>query len=88
MGGCHGVLSGFYGMGADNIIQASIVTHKGHILIINGCQHSYLLWAIRGGGGGETFGVILSLSIKTYPTPSLSVANIQIRARDSVSSIS
>lgn len=87
MGGGHGVLSGVYGMGADNIMQASIVTPKGQILIINECQHSDLFWAIRGGGGG-TFGVILSLTIKTYPTPSLSVANIQMRARDSMSSIS
>lgn len=87
MGGGNGVLSGFYGMVADNIMQASIVTPKGRILIINECQHSDLFWAIRGGGGG-TFGIIPSLTIKTYPTPSLPVANIQTRARDSMSSIS
>jgi hypothetical protein len=86
MGGGHGVMSGFYGMGADNIIEASIVTPRGDLVISNECQNSDLFWAIRGGGGGS-FGVVLTITLKTYPMPSLSVANVQMNARNGTSSI-
>ncbi|CAI7650617.1 unnamed protein product [Penicillium viridicatum] len=83
-GGGHGVLTGVYGMGADNIIEATVVTPNGDLVTANECQNNDLFWAIRGGGGG-TFGVILSLTVNTYPMPSLSTATVSMSARNGTS---
>ncbi|RKK06356.1 hypothetical protein BFJ69_g15558 [Fusarium oxysporum] len=69
-GGGHGFATGHYGQGADNILEAEIVTPSGKVVIANECQNEDLYWAIRGGGGG-TFGVITSLTVKAYPAPQM-----------------
>jgi len=55
-------------MGADNVLEATIVTPRGEVLVANECQNSDIFFAIRGGGGG-TYGVILEATIKAFPTP-------------------
>ena len=67
-GGGHGPLSSTYGMGADNLLEATVVTASGDILVTNPCLHSDLFFAIRGGGGG-TYGVVTEVVVKTYPDP-------------------
>lgn len=57
--GGHGYLTGSYGMGADNFVQATVVTPQGEIIVANKYQSSDYLWAIEDGGGG-TWGVITS----------------------------
>jgi hypothetical protein len=66
--GGHGYLTGSYGMGADNFLQATVVTPEGEIVVANEYQNSDIFWAIRGGGGG-TFGVLTSLTVNAYPMP-------------------
>ncbi|PSN66740.1 FAD-binding domain-containing protein [Corynespora cassiicola Philippines] len=70
-GGGHGPLSSTYGLGVDNVLQVRIVTAAGELLTANRCQNSELFWAIRGGGGG-TFGVVTSVTMKAYPSPRVS----------------
>lgn len=36
-------------MGADNIVEAAIVTPRGELITANECQNKDLFWAIRGG---------------------------------------
>lgn len=67
-GGGHGALSTTYGMGADNLLEATIVTASGDVLITNPCKNSDLFFAIRGGGGG-TYGVVTEVVVGAYPTP-------------------
>lgn len=67
-GGGHGTLSTTYGMGADNLLEATIVTPDGEVLIANPCKNSDIFFAIRGGGGG-TFGVVTEAIVKAFPTP-------------------
>ncbi|KAE8422984.1 hypothetical protein BDV36DRAFT_279501 [Aspergillus pseudocaelatus] len=83
-GGGHGLATGTYGMGADSIIEAVIVTTSGKVLTANSCQNEDIFWAIRGGGGG-TFGVILSVTVKAYPMPSTAVVDLDITARNGTS---
>jgi FAD/FMN-containing dehydrogenase len=75
-GGGHGPLSSDYGMGADNVLQVTLVTPSGDIVTANSCQHDDLFWAIRG-GGGSTFGVILEVVMKAYPSPKTDLYVIQ-----------
>ncbi|KAK6594228.1 hypothetical protein H4I96_11141 [Botrytis cinerea] len=79
-GGGHGVMTGAHGQGADNIIEASLVTPAGEILTANEKQNTDIFWAIRGGGGG-TFGVIFNMTLKAYPEPSLTTLALNISGK-------
>ncbi|GKZ16856.1 hypothetical protein AbraIFM66951_006348 [Aspergillus brasiliensis] len=83
-GGGHGLATGFYGMGADNIIEAEVVTPAGDLITVNACQHEDLFWAIRGGGGG-TYGVIVSVTVNAYPMPMLTMINLSLTAKNTTS---
>lgn len=83
-GGGHGLATGTYGMGADNIIEAEIVTPAGDLATANAFQHEDLFWAIRGGGGG-TYGVIVSVTVKAYPMPLVTMINLSLTANNATS---
>ncbi|KAF2008819.1 FAD-dependent monooxygenase [Aaosphaeria arxii CBS 175.79] len=67
-GGGHGPLSSHYGLAADQVLQATVVTTEGQILIANDAQNQDLLWAIRGGGPG-LYGIVTEYVLRTYPLP-------------------
>ncbi|KND86997.1 6-hydroxy-D-nicotine oxidase [Tolypocladium ophioglossoides CBS 100239] len=69
-GGGHSILASRYGLAADNVLEMEIVTPGGDVITINEDQHADLFWAMRG-GGGSTFGVITSVTLKTYPSPKI-----------------
>lgn len=71
-------------MGADNIIEAEVVTPAGDLITVNACQHEDLFWAIRGGGGG-TYGVIVSVTVNAYPMPMLTMINLSLTAKNTTS---
>lgn len=76
-GGGHGPLSRTYGMGVDNVLQMTVVTPTGDLVVANECQHPDLFWAIRGGGGG-TFGIITEVVMKAYPTPNVQTKSFYV----------
>ncbi|KAK4502692.1 hypothetical protein PRZ48_006118 [Zasmidium cellare] len=78
IGGGHGYLTGSYGMGADNILEANVVTMDGGVVTVNECQNRDLFWAIR--GGGPSFGVLTSLTMKAYPMPNATMWSIDVAA--------
>ncbi|RSM14081.1 hypothetical protein CEP52_001517 [Fusarium oligoseptatum] len=79
-GGGHGYLTSEFGMGADSIIQAAVVTANSDIVTANECQNADLLWAIRGGGGG-TFGVITELTVKAHTMPQATTLLLNIEKK-------
>ncbi|KAA8644054.1 FAD-binding oxidoreductase [Aspergillus tanneri] len=65
MYGGYGLFSAHWGLGADQILGATIVNHNGEITKAD----EKLLKGFRGAGG--VFGVIVDLTIKVYPLKSL-----------------
>ncbi|KAJ4163185.1 hypothetical protein LMH87_004929 [Akanthomyces muscarius] len=80
-GGGHGPLSSDYGMGSDNLLEATLITPNGTTLTVNACQHSDLFYALRGGGGG-TYGVVTSAVMKAYASPRTTLWSFSINLLD------
>ena len=68
-GGGYGNMLRKYGLSVDNIVDAQIVNVNGSILDRPSMGED-LFWAIRG-GGGASFGVILSYKIKLVRVPEI-----------------
>lgn len=67
-GGGYGVAHGIWGLGADNILGAKVITPGPEGEIVDTDDDPELLWAIRGAGLGN-FGVISELRLKVYRRP-------------------
>lgn len=68
-GGGIGLLMRKYGLAADNIVDAQLVDANGKFLNRQTMGED-LFWAIRG-GGGASFGIIVSWKIKLVSVPSV-----------------
>ena len=74
-GGGHGPLASKFGLAADQVLEWEVVTGTGELLRASPSQNSDLYWALSGGGGG-TFGVVLSMTSKAYTDMPFSAANL------------
>lgn len=50
---------------------------NGKVVTANACQNTGLLFAIRGGGGG-TYGVVLSMAIKAHKSKAVAAQSLVI----------
>ncbi|OAP62842.1 hypothetical protein AYL99_02069 [Fonsecaea erecta] len=64
-GAGHAPISALYGLGADQVLEMEVVTANGTYLTINEDSYPGLFWAMRG-GGGSTFAVLISVTVRAY----------------------
>ena len=79
LGGGQGMLSRQYGMTSDNLLAAEVVLYDGTDVYNVTCDannHANLLWALKGGGGGN-FGIVTSMTFRTFPQETASWASIE-----------
>ncbi|KAK8506273.1 hypothetical protein V6N11_082348 [Hibiscus sabdariffa] len=75
-GGGYGLLLRKHGVAADNVVDAVLIDAKGRILNRKSMGED-VFWGIRGGGGGS-FGVVLSWKLKLVSVPeTVTVFNIR-----------
>ena len=74
-GGGHGPLASKFGLGADQVLEWEVVTGTGQLVTATPKQYSDLYWALCGGGGG-TYGAVVSLTAKAYPAVTVAAANM------------
>ncbi|RWA13854.1 hypothetical protein EKO27_g1237 [Xylaria grammica] len=65
-GGGHSPHSSIYGMGADQVLSVDIVLPNGRFITADKKHNTDIFWAVRG-GGGSTFGVVTSMTVKVHP---------------------
>ncbi|GES57662.1 isoamyl alcohol oxidase [Aspergillus terreus] len=77
-GGGHSPACHDYGLAADQVLEAQVVLSNGSIVMANPCQNPDLYFALRGGGGG-TYGVVTSMTVKVYPSKPVIAQSLVIR---------
>jgi FAD/FMN-containing dehydrogenase len=66
LGGGVGFAARAMGATCDNILAVRIVTADGRVRVADPSTNADLLWACRGGGGGN-FGAVTALTLATHP---------------------
>ncbi|TGO08753.1 hypothetical protein BTUL_0193g00050 [Botrytis tulipae] len=83
-GGGHGPLATKFGLAVDQVLEWQVVTGTGALVTASPTNHSDLYWALSGGGGG-TYGVVVSATVKFHPKiKSISSATLQFATPSTV----
>ncbi|KAK0744880.1 hypothetical protein B0T21DRAFT_281433 [Apiosordaria backusii] len=73
-GGGHSILTSKHGMAADNVLEWEVVTANGTLITATPKDNQDLHFALSGGGGG-TFGVVLSTTMRVFPDGKIGGSN-------------
>lgn len=65
LGGGMSWLARKYGLAANNVVAAELVTGEGRLVCVDAEREPDLFWALRGGGGN--FGVVTELQFRLFP---------------------
>lgn len=80
-GGGHSPLASTYGLGADQVLEWEVVDGTGQVHIANRENNTDLYWALAG-GGGSTYGVVLSMTAKLYEDVPVTGATIAFSSQN------
>ncbi|KAJ7092987.1 hypothetical protein B0H15DRAFT_1021003 [Mycena belliarum] len=80
-GGGHSVLGSLYGLGADQTLSFEVITTEGEFLVASPTQNRDLYWALSGGGGG-TYGIVWSATIKAHKDSPMTAALLEFTSEN------
>lgn len=75
----HSALSTKFGLGSDQTLAFEVVTAEGRLVTASATENSDLYWALSGGGGG-TYGIVVSLTVRAYEAKRVGGAAMQLLA--------
>jgi FAD/FMN-containing dehydrogenase len=76
LGGGHGFTSRAFGLTCDSVRALRVVTADGRVRDVSSSEHADLLWASRGGGGGN-FGIVTSFRFAVHPVARASTFTVE-----------
>ncbi|WPG98536.1 FAD/FMN-containing protein [Acrodontium crateriforme] len=76
-GGGHGPASREFGLGADQVLEAKVVTADARLITASPHENQDILFAVRG-GGPAAYGVVVETTIKAHPMVSVQVQHLAI----------
>src|SRR5688572_27688457 len=76
LGGGIGWMVRAWGLAADQLVGAELVTAGGHVLHVTESSHPELFWALRGGGGN--FGVVTRFDFVAHELTSVVLATLGV----------
>ncbi|MHC2999484.1 FAD-binding oxidoreductase [Microbacterium sp. HJ5] len=76
LGGGIGWMVRAWGLAADQLVGAQVVTARGEVLEVDTESHPDLLWALRGGGGN--FGVVTRFDFRAHPLTAVVFATLGV----------
>jgi FAD/FMN-containing dehydrogenase len=85
LGGGFGWLSRKFGLTADNLISAEVITAEGKRVVASDEENEDLLWAIRGGGGN--FGIVTMFEFQLHPVGPEVLAGLVVYPIDQAKSL-
>lgn len=83
LGGGVGMLVRSRGMLVDSLIGLTIVDAQGRIVEVDDRRHPDLMWACRGGGGGN-FGIVTSYTFQTRPIADVTLVFVKWNSADGI----
>ncbi|MRG96711.1 FAD-binding oxidoreductase [Polyangium spumosum] len=81
LGGGHGALVRTLGLLCDSLRAVEMVTAAGEVIFADETHEPDLLWASRGGGGGN-FGIVTAFTFEVHPIPDVTVFDLSWRKGD------
>ncbi|KAI1652995.1 FAD-binding domain-containing protein [Daldinia decipiens] len=66
-----------YGLAADQVLSWEVVTASGDLVIASPVENTDIFWALRG-GGGSTYGIVVSMTVKAHPDTFFSAAYMNV----------
>src|SRR5688572_25030324 len=76
LGGGIGWMVRAWGLAADQLVGAQLVTARGDVLEVSDASHPDLMWALRGGGGN--FGVVTRFDFRAHELRSVVFATLAL----------
>lgn len=64
-----------FGLAADQVLEWEVVLADGELLSASPTNNSDMYWALSG-GGGDTFGVVFSMTSRAHPDEPTAAANL------------